>query len=90
MDYAVIERINENLDKHFKSNNGNWRVDFVIAYNPCKGVVSLKLSDIWGRTRIAAKNVALFILRSEPEVRIVVYDTWVFTRASLRGAGHKV
>lgn len=89
MDYAVIVRINAELDRHFKSNKGNWSVDFNGTYNQGKGIVCLKLADIWSRTIIAPANVALHILRSEPEVRTVLWGTWVFTRDTLRRAGHK-
>ncbi len=89
MDYAVIERINAELDRHFKSNKGNWSADFNGSYyNRIEGIVCLHLADIW-RTRIAPAMVALHILRSEPEVRTVLYGTWVFTRDTLRDAGHK-
>jgi hypothetical protein len=89
MDYAIIERINAGLDKHFKSNKGNWVADWSYPELEIEDKVTIRLRDLWGRTKVAPKFVALYILRSEPQIEMVLWGTWIFTRASLRWAGHK-
>ena len=90
MDYAVIERINAELDRHFKSNGGNWfaKPAYDSYYNK-DDKVRIDLRNIWGETKVAPWMVALHILRTEPGVRMVLWGTWIFTRETLRDAGHK-
>jgi len=79
------KRINEDLDKHFKSNKGAWWV----SNSPfAKNIV--KLHHGIGGERIDARWVALRILRREPSVTIVESMNWIFTRETLRGGGHKI
>ena len=79
------ERINADLDQHFKSNKGAWWVSNAI-YAP--GTV--RLHQGIGGDKIDPRWIALRILRREPSVHIVASGTWLFTRETLRGAGHKI
>lgn len=87
MDYKDIERINAELDRHFKSNKGNWFAK--PEYPSDDSTIRIDLQNIWGETKVAPWMIALHILRTEPEIRTVLWGTWVFTRDTLRGAGHK-
>ena len=86
---GIIEKINAALDKHFKSNKGNWQAE---AYaNPdMKDYVNISWDCRRNEGNIRPVHVALFILRSENEVNVVIYGTWIFTRSTLRGAGFKI
>lgn len=89
---TLVARINENLDKHFKSNKGNWWASQGFYDNDDK--VTIRIRDMWGRTKVSPKFVALYILRTEPTIKFVTYDagwdTWVYTRETLRWGGHNV
>lgn len=82
------QRINRHLDEHFKSNKGNFAVQ---AYANPDLVSSVSLSyDCRRRENINPKWIALYILRTEPAVQYVDYGTTVYTRNTLRRAGHKI
>lgn len=85
----LIEKINAALDKHFKSNKGNWQAE---AYaNPeMKDYVSIGWDCLRNTGNIRPVHVALFILRSEKDVNVVIYGTWIFTRSTLRRGGYKI
>ena len=80
-----IKRINEDLNKHFKSNHDAWWVS-----NSLFVPHLVKLHHGIGGERIDARWIALRILRREPSVSIVECGTWIFTRETLRGGGHKI
>ena len=79
-----IERINANLDKHFKSNNGAWWVSNGI-YVP--GVIELHRGI--GGNRIDPRDVAAFIFRTEPSVTSIHTSCTLYTRTTLSWAGYK-
>lgn len=82
-----LDTINANLDKHFKSNNGNFMVTRFL--NPeMSDWVSLSY-DCRRTPNISPKWVALFILRTEKAVNVVSYGAWIFTRDTL-GRTHKI
>ena len=83
-----INRINADIDKHFKSNNGAWWVNNEFCENPGhiilhQGIGGNKIRPVW---------VALRILRQEPSVQYVHYSYggMVYTRSTLRRAGYKI
>lgn len=81
-----IERINANLDKHFKSNNGAWWVNNEPYTNP----KYITLHRGYGGDRIDPRLVALYILRTEKSVGYVMTSQCCYTRESLRRAGNKI
>ena len=85
-----IERINAGLDKHFKSNKGAWWVNNEPYYTP--GTITLHRGN--GGDKINPAWVALYIFRTEPSVLMIKnnagWDTWVYTRETLRRAGYKI
>lgn len=85
----IIERINQALDKHFKSNKGNWQAE---AYaNPeMKDCVHIGWDCMRNEGNIRPIHVALFILRQEGDINYVFYGTWTFTRSTLRRGGYKI
>ena len=80
------EKINIALDKHFKSNKGNW---FVKEYSESDNYVLLCFHAI-SETKLNVIWVALHILRKFKDVEYVHYYGWVFTRNSLRRAGFNI
>lgn len=84
-----IERINADLNKHFKSNHDAWWVSN--AFNSPK---MLYLHHGVGANKINPKWIALRILRREPSVSIIHnvcgWDSWVYTRETLRRGGFKI
>lgn len=81
-----INRINENLDKHFKSNNGAWWVSDATYHEN-----QVVLYHGKGGERIDPKWVAAYILRTEPSVNIVHWKAGgtAYTRTTLSWAGFK-
>ena len=55
-----------------------------------KDYVSIGWDCLRNTGNIRPVHVALFILRSEKDVNVVIYGTWIFTRSSLRGGGYKI
>jgi len=84
-DTKRIERINADLNEHFKSNHDAWWVS-----NAINAPNTAILHHGIGGERIDKRWVALRILRREPSVSIVDSGTWIFTRESLRGGGYKI
>lgn len=81
-----INRINENLDKHFKSNKGAWWVSNALTD---KGQVELHHGI--GGDKINPKWGAAYILRTEPSVNVVhcTGNCTAYTRTTLSWAGFK-
>ncbi len=80
------EKMNAELDRHFKSNKGNW---FVTEDAESNNYVTLWFHAIW-KTKLSVVWVALHILRKFKDVEFVKYGGWVFSKASLRRAGFKI
>ena len=80
-----INRINDNLNKHFKSNNDAWWVNNDTAANN-----AVKLHQGRGGDDIQPEQVAMFILKTEKSVDRIDWAWNVFTRNSLRSAGYKI
>lgn len=81
-----INRINANLNKHFKSNNGAWWVNNEPYTNPRfislhRGYGGDKIKPIW---------VAAYILRTEKSVDYVMTSCNCYTRETMRWAGVKI
>lgn len=83
------EHLNRRIDKHFKSNKGNWKVEDYLG-KELKSSVCLTYDAMRGFPKIASKWVALFILRNEPSVEFVDFGTTIYTRNTLRRAGMKI
>ena len=81
-----IERINANLDKHFKSNNGAWWVN----NEPYCSSKTIALHRGYGGDRINPAWVALYIFRTEPSVGLILTSCSGYTRETLRLAGCKI
>ena len=81
-----IERINANLNKHFKSNNDAYWVN----NEPYASPAIITLHRGRGGDRINALWVVLYIFRTEPTVKQVWTPFWIYTRESLRWAGYKI
>lgn len=81
-----IERINANLNKHFKSNNNAWWVNTEPGYS--RGTICLHRG--YGGDKIMPQWVALYIFRTEPSVRMIITSCAGYTRETLRWAGHKI
>ena len=83
------EKINEALNKHFKSNNGAW---FVVADSDDKFVYLRCDYTVSKVPNIKFVNIVLYILRNFKDVEYVLDRTggWVYTRSSLRRAGYKI
>jgi hypothetical protein len=81
-----INRINESLDQHFKSNKNAWWVSNSIGD---KSMILLHRG--YGGYRIRPIWVALHILRTEPSVKTVLYEGMcvAYTRTTLGWAGYK-
>lgn len=88
-DTERINRINDDLNKHFKSNHHVWWVS-----NGFNEPGTIYLNRGIGGDKINPKWIALRILRTEPSVKIIHnacgWDTWIYTRETLRGAGFKI
>lgn len=83
-----INRINDDLNNHFKSNHDAWWVN---NDGPCANCITLHHGI--GGERINPAWVALRILRREPSVDKIFlngYITTVYTRETLRWAGYKI
>ena len=82
-----IERINANLNAHFKSNCDAWWVN-----NEDQNPRSVTLHQGRGGDRIDPRWVAAYILRTEKSVAIVHWPggCMIYTRESLRGGGMKI
>ena len=90
-----IKRINAGLDKHFKSNKGAWWVNNEpFRYGDQKETGDITLHRGIGGDRIKPIWIALYIFRTEPSVHYIKnnagWDTWVYTRETLRRAGYKL
>lgn len=81
-----INRINANLNKHFKSNNDAWWVS-----NSLTDKRQVELHRGYGDDKINPKWVAAYILRTEPTIDIVhfVGGCTAYTRTTLSWAGIK-
>ena len=83
-----INRINDDLNEHFKSNKDVWWVN-----NDGPSANCITLHHGIGGERINPVWVALRILRREPSVDKIFlngYITTVYTRETLRWAGYKI
>ena len=82
-----IEKINWEINNHFKSNNRNW----IARATDVPRFVIIEKDERFPNTPLAS-NVALFILRSNPEVEYVLAPQIgaAYTRDTLRRAGHKI
>ena len=93
-DKAQIEkRINEGLDRHFKSNRSNWVAEIREGYYYRYGIVEIRERALFPGRTPRAWQIARYILRTEKDINKVLtggFITWVFTRETLRRAGHKV
>ena len=83
-----IERINADLNQHFKSNNNAWWVN----NENCSSSQFVTLHRGRGGDKINPAWVALRILRKEPSVNYVHYAMGCvcYTRESLRRGGFKI
>lgn len=81
-----IERINANLNQHFKSNHSAYWVNNEPYTNP--DIITLHRGI--GGDRINAMWVVLYIFRTEPTVRQIRSLFWIYTRETLRRAGYKI
>lgn len=85
-----IERINADLNSHFKSNRDAWWVN----NEPYGSPSHITLHRGIGGDRINPAWIALRIFRREPSVSVITnnagWDTWVYTRETLRRAGYKI
>lgn len=83
----TIDKINWAINNHFKINNRNW---IARATNVPRFVIIEK--DARFPNTPLASNVALFILRNNPEIEYVLAPQigTSFTRDTLRRAGHKI
>lgn len=88
-DTERINRINKDLNEHFKSNHHAWWVS-----NGFKEPGVIYLHRGIGGDKIDPRWIALRILRREPSVRAIHnvcgWDSWVYTRETLRWAGYKI
>ena len=81
------EKMNAELDRHFKSNKGNY---FVYG-NYSKGDNYIKVcTHSFSETKVKPTWVALHLLRTFKDVDYVHYYGWIFSKASLRRAGFKI
>ena len=82
-----IERINANLNKHFKSNKDGWWVN----NEGCTGPQMVCLHHGIGGERLTAPQIAAYILKTEPSVHIVHFAMGcsAYTRTTLGWAGYK-
>lgn len=80
----IIEKINAALDKHFKSNKGNVQAD--IAYPWCDDKIRLEAQR---PSRVDVRHMCVFIFRQEPDVQMILIDTWIFTRETINRAGNR-
>ena len=81
-----INRINDAINAHFKSNhdawwvnNDNWRDPHSITLH--HGIGGDNINPVW---------VALFIMRTEPSVNFIYTSQSCYTRSTLRRAGYKI
>lgn len=81
-----INRINNALNEHFKTNNDA----FWVNNEPYGDSKMITLHRGYGGDRIKQVWVALFILRTEKSVSIVCAMQCVYTRDTLRRAGYKI
>lgn len=81
---SIIEKINTALDKHFKSNKGNVKAD--IAYPWCDDKIRL---DMKSQPRVDVRHMCVFIFRQNPDVQMILIDTWIFTRETINRAGNR-
>ena len=87
METTKIDQINQAIDKHFKSNHGNFLVE---GYAAPWMADCLSLSyDCFRGVICKPAYIALFVFRNFPEIDRIYYGTWIFTRSSLRRSGHK-
>lgn len=83
----LIEKINSAIDKHFKSNKGNYQVD---RYANPEMADWLSLSRDCRRTPgVDARWVCVFIFRNYSDIQVITIGTWIFTRSTLNRAGSR-
>lgn len=84
---ANINEINWAINNHFKSNNRNW----IAKASDVPRFLIIEKDERFPNSPLAS-NVALFILRNNPEIEYVLAPQigMSFTRDTLRRAGHKI
>lgn len=84
---ADINKINWAINNHFKSNNRNW----IAKASDVPRFLIIEKDERFPNSPLAS-NVALFILRNNPEIEYVLAPQigMSFTRDTLRRAGHKI
>lgn len=80
----IIEKINAALNKHFKSNKGNVTVDYAYPFSEDK----IRLES-QRPSRVDVRHMCVFIFRQEPDVQMIIMDTWIFTRETINRAGNR-
>lgn len=86
-DMNTIDEINWAINNHFKSNNRNW----IARATDVPRFVIIEKDERFPNSPLAS-NVALFILRNNPEIEYVLAPQigMSFTRDTLRRAGYKI
>ena len=84
---ANINEINWAINNHFKSNNRNW----IVKGPDSSRFVIIEKDERFPNSPLAS-NVALFILRNNPDINYVLAPQlgMVYTRDTLRRVGHKI
>ena len=84
---ANISEINWAINNHFKSNNRNW----IVKGTDSSRFVIIEKDERFPNSPLAS-NVALFILRNNPDINYVLAPQlgMVYTRDTLRRVGHKI